>query len=72
MVTTRLEAVPDEVRAAISEQVGPILDMDTVSGGWNSEIATRVRTTNQTVFVKGLRTDHRRVWTQQREAEVGP
>jgi hypothetical protein len=72
MVTTRLETVPDEVRAAISEQSGPILDMDTVNGGWNSEIATRVRTSNGTVFVKGLRTDHRRVWTQQREAEIGP
>lgn len=72
MVTTRLETVPDEVRAAISEQVGPILDMDTVNGGWNSEIATRVRTTNRTVFVKGLRADHRRVWTQRREAEIGP
>lgn len=72
MVTTRLESIPDEVRAAICKQVGPILDMSTVNGGWNSEIATRVRTTDGTVFVKGLRTDHRRVWTQQREAEIGP
>ena len=72
MVTTRLETIPDQVRAAIGEQVGSILGMDTVSGGWNSEIAARVRTTNGTVFVKGLRTEHRRVWTQQREAEVGP
>jgi hypothetical protein len=72
MVTTRLETVPDEVRAAISEQAGSILDMDTVNGGWNSEIATHVRTANTTMFVKGLRTDHRRVWTQQREAEIGP
>lgn len=72
MVTTRLETVPDEVRAAISEQTGPILDMDTANGGWNSEIATHVRTANATTFVKGLRTDHRRMWTQQREAEIGP
>jgi hypothetical protein len=72
MVTTRLTTVPDEVHAAISEQVGPILDMDSVRSGWNSEIAIRVRTANGTVFVKGLRTDHRRVWTQQREAEIGP
>ncbi|TDV41112.1 hypothetical protein [Actinophytocola oryzae] len=67
MVTTRLATVPDEVRAAIVEQVGPVLDMDTVHGGWNSEIATRVRTANETMFVKGLRADHRRVWTQQRD-----
>jgi hypothetical protein len=72
MVTTRLDTVPDEVHAAISDQVGLILDMDTVNGGWNSEIATRVRTATGTVFVKGLRADHRRVWTQQREAEIGP
>src|SRR4051812_18418516 len=48
MVTTRRERVPDEVRAAISERVGSILDMGTVNGGWNSEIATRVRTANET------------------------
>lgn len=72
MVTTRLETVPDEVRAAISEQAGTILDLDTVNGGWNSEIAIRVQTSSGTVFVKGLRTSHRRVWTQHREAEVGP
>lgn len=72
MVTTRLETVPDDVRAAIGEQAGPILGMDTVNGGWNSEIAVRVQTDNATVFIKGLRTDHRRMWTQQREAEVGP
>jgi len=72
MVTTRLETIPDEVHTAISEHVGPILHIDTVNGGWNSEIATRVRTANGNVFVKGLRTGHRRVWTQQREAEIGP
>jgi hypothetical protein len=72
MVTTRLDTIPGEVRDAISEQVGPILHLDTVTGGWNSEIAARVRTSNGTVFVKGLRTDHRRVWTQRREAEIGP
>jgi len=72
MVTTRLETIPDEIRAAISEQTGPILDMAAVHGGWNSEIAVRVRSANGTVFIKGLRVDHRRVWTQRREAEVGP
>jgi hypothetical protein len=65
--------VPEPVRVTIGEQVGgSILHAETVSGGWNSEIAVRVRTAARTTFVKGLRTDHRRVWTQQREAEVGP
>lgn len=74
MVTKRIDwsAVPEAVRAAIGARVdGPILDVETVSGGWNSEIAVRVRTSSQAVFVKGLRTDHRRVWTQRREAEIG-
>src|SRR5206468_3841226 len=37
-----------------------------------SEIAARVHTTDGVVFVKGLRADHRRVWTQAREADISP
>jgi hypothetical protein len=73
MATTRLQEVPAPVHAAIKGQVnGTILGMDTVRGGLNSEIAVRVRTNAETIFVKGLRTEHRRVWTQEREAEIGP
>jgi hypothetical protein len=68
MVTTRLQTVPDQVCGAVGDQVGPILGMDTVAGGWNSEIAARVHTANGTLFVKGMRTENRRVWTQKREA----
>ncbi|MFI7174712.1 aminoglycoside phosphotransferase [Streptomyces spororaveus] len=38
----------------------------------NSAVAARVHTADTTVFVKGLRSDHRRAWTQQREADINP
>jgi hypothetical protein len=43
-----------------------------VSEGFNSQLAAVLRTTDGLVFVKGLRSDHPRVCTQQREALVNP
>lgn len=72
MPTARLTDVPADVRSALTETTGRVLRMEPVSSGFNSEIAARVHTESGTFFVKGLRTDHPRVWTQQREAEINP
>ncbi|WP_394426438.1 aminoglycoside phosphotransferase [Streptomyces sp. SGAir0957] len=74
MVTTRLHwsDLPAKTRAAIEATTGPIHQAETVSGGYNSEIAVRLDTARGTLFVKGLRSDHPRAWTQGREAAVAP
>ncbi|MET8102730.1 aminoglycoside phosphotransferase [Streptomyces sp. NPDC005236] len=75
MPTPRITELPDEVRALIEKNSGPITDMGTVAGGLNSSIAACVRTGRRaphTLFVKGLPLDHPRVWTQAREAKINP
>ncbi|MGD3112326.1 aminoglycoside phosphotransferase [Streptomyces sp. YGL11-2] len=57
---------------AIEEQTGPVLKIEAATEGFNSEIAARVYSETGSCHVKGLRTDHKRVWTQRREAEVNP
>ncbi len=64
--------LPPAVLAGVETQAGEIIKAETVSQGFNSEIAARVFTANGSCFVKGLRADHKRVWTQRREAEVNP
>lgn len=56
----------------IESVAGPVHDVEMVSAGYNSEIAARVHLDNGTLFVKGLRQDHPRVWTQQRETDINP
>lgn len=70
MVTARLDW--EDVRSLIERQTGPVLAAKPVTEGLNSEIAVVVHTSLGATFVKGLRSDHRRVWTQQREAEINP
>ncbi|MFD8969788.1 aminoglycoside phosphotransferase [Streptomyces sp. NPDC059568] len=72
MPTDRLTDLPADVLAAIVDTTGPVVKTEPVAAGFNSEIAARVHTESGTVFVKGLRADHPRVWTQQREAEINP
>ncbi|MFF1675699.1 aminoglycoside phosphotransferase [Streptomyces sp. NPDC058256] len=72
MPTDRLTDVPADVLAAITEATGPVVKTEPVGAGFNSEIAAHLHTDSGTVFVKGLRADHPRVWTQQREAEINP
>ena len=67
-----LEDLPLAALAAVERQTGPVLRTETVNQGFNSEIAARVFTDSGSCFVKGLRADHKRVWTQRREAEVNP
>jgi hypothetical protein len=60
------------VRKVIESQTGPVLEAETASEGLNSQVATVLGTPTGRVFIKGLRSDHPRVWTQQREAMVNP
>ncbi|MEU6593276.1 aminoglycoside phosphotransferase [Streptomyces sp. NPDC046881] len=72
MPTERLTQLPDTVRRLIEKVSGPVADVGAINAGLNSAIAARVRTTERTLFVKGLPLDHPRVWTQKREAQIGP
>lgn len=58
---------------AVEAHTGTILGVETLTDGFNSEITAIVQTANEgRLFVKGLRSDHPRVWTQDREAIVNP
>lgn len=70
MVTARLDW--EHVRSLIEKQTGPVLAAEPITEGLNSEIAVIVHTSLGATFIKGLRSDHRWVWTQQREAEINP
>jgi hypothetical protein len=72
MPTPRLTELPDAVLRLIEKVSGPIAGVEAVTAGRNSAIAARVRTADRTLFVKGLPLDHPWVWTQKREADVGP
>lgn len=66
------EQLPIAVHKAVQALVGPVKSARTVGDGQNSAIATILDTPEGRVFVKGLRTDHRGVVTQQREAAINP
>lgn len=72
MTTMRLEwhDLATDVRIAVAALTGPIHAVQQVEGGFNSQIAVRLDTVDGPVFVKGLKSDHPRFWTQCREAEV--
>jgi hypothetical protein len=64
--------MPEEALAAIESLTGAVTKTEMLSAGLNSEIAARLHCGNDTIFVKGLRSDHPRVWTQRREADINP
>ncbi|MBM9505844.1 aminoglycoside phosphotransferase [Actinacidiphila acididurans] len=64
--------LPPGLVADIEARTGPIGEVVSVSEGYNSQIAVRIRCASGTYFVKGLQSSHKRVWTQQREAEINP
>ncbi|MEW2570209.1 phosphotransferase [Streptomyces sp. NPDC047070] len=67
----RLTDLPATARAVIEDRTGPLTSVDMLSAGLNSPIAARLLLDDGTsIFVKGMRTDHRWVWTQQREADI--
>ncbi|MFI1867864.1 phosphotransferase family protein [Streptomyces jumonjinensis] len=74
MATERIpfEELPPSRREVLAKRFGPILDIENSPGGLNSDVAARITTPQGTYYVKGMRTDHPRVWTQAREATVNP
>ncbi|WP_103530646.1 aminoglycoside phosphotransferase [Streptomyces sp. SM11] len=64
--------LPSGARTAIEAETGPILRIEDVSTGLNSSLSALAHTAGGVVFLKGLRADHRWVWTQQREADINP
>ncbi|RCG15205.1 aminoglycoside phosphotransferase [Streptomyces diacarni] len=74
MVTTRMhwDDLPTATRNAAAAHTGTIYGASTSTKGRNSEIAATLDTSTGHVFVKGLRCDHPRAWTQQREAAINP
>ncbi|MEU8707171.1 aminoglycoside phosphotransferase [Streptomyces sp. NPDC048565] len=66
------DGLPSGARIAIEAETGPILRIENVCAGLNSSLSAFVHTTGGVVFLKGLRADHRWVWTQQREAHINP
>ncbi|MFI6687122.1 aminoglycoside phosphotransferase [Streptomyces sp. NPDC050485] len=72
VTTVDFDDLPAAIRTAIEAKTGPILKAETISAGLNSSLSARIRTVTGAVFLKGLRTGHRWVWTQQREADINP
>jgi len=72
MRRTNWDELSDEVRDVIQALSGPVLHARTVTEGLNSALAAILHTSSGPIFVKGLRTDHCGVVTQQREAMINP
>lgn len=72
MMHTHWEDLSKAIHSAIQAQTGAVLRAHTVSEGLNSEIAAVLHTSTNKVFIKGLRSNHPRAWTQQMEAMVNP
>ncbi len=64
--------LPKSVRKAIEGVTGPPESLEVASEGLNSAVAVKLHSALGAYFVKALPTDHRWVWTQEREAEVAP
>ncbi|MGH3625037.1 MAG: hypothetical protein ACRDQ5_25155 [Sciscionella sp.] len=67
---TRWGELPETVRHAIESATGPIRAVAPISAGLNSGIAVLLHASTGRVFVKGVRSDHPRVASQRREAEI--
>lgn len=62
----------EEVRPLVEEQTGRVITATAVHEGFNSHIAVILDTERGTYFIKGIRRDHPRAWTQERERTVNP
>jgi hypothetical protein len=62
----------EEARNLIEGQTGPIRAVTELSEGRNSEISVIIHTDGDATFVKGLKADHRRAWSQERERVINP
>lgn len=59
----------ERARELIEPFAGPVSSAREAGDGFNSQIAVII---NERYFVKGLRQDHPRVWTQNREKQINP
>ncbi|MFI5776544.1 hypothetical protein [Nocardia sp. NPDC051570] len=66
------EQLPPTTRAAVAAMTGPILRAESIIAGFSSHLAAVVDTADGRTFVKGMRADDPEVWTQRREATLGP
>lgn len=64
--------LPQATRAAVETLAGPVLRVESVDAGFSSHLATVIETAAGRTFVKGIRADDPEVWTQRREAALGP
>ncbi|GAA2608607.1 hypothetical protein SMC26_28925 [Actinomadura fulvescens] len=64
------EALPELVRWEVEKETGTVYTAETVSEGLNSAVAVILRTESGAVFMKGLRKDYPRRWTQDMEASI--
>jgi len=64
--------LPNTVRRAIKSAAGAVHAVEPISAGLNSGIAALLHTPSGLIFIKGLPSDHPRVATQRREAEINP
>jgi hypothetical protein len=64
--------LPNTVRRAIESATGTVHAVGPIPAGLNSGIAALLHTPTGRVFIKGLPSDHPRVATQRREAEINP
>ncbi|MEV0379825.1 hypothetical protein [Nonomuraea sp. NPDC050643] len=73
MALTRIDwdDLPEQTRAAVEKHTGTVLDARTVAEGLNSAVALLLSTDTGDVFVKGLRRDYPRQWTQDMEWMIG-
>lgn len=62
----------EDARQLIEKETGPIRAVKEISEGRNSEISVIVRSGDDATFVKGRKTDHPQVWTQEREKTINP
>jgi hypothetical protein len=66
------KASVEDFRELIEKETGPFDVVMHVAEGRNSEVSVIIRAGDDLTFVKGLRADHPRAWTQQRERAVNP
>ncbi len=69
---TQWGELPIPVREAIESATGPVRDVEQAAAGLNCGIAALLHTSTGGVFIKGMLSDHPRVITQRREAEINP
>lgn len=53
------DLLPAPLVADIEARTGPISKVESVTEGYNSQIAVRIRCTTGNYFVKGLQTSHK-------------